>query len=314
MTASVQLSRPGLTEGEFVKLNSGGPPMQIVERTIQPDADIIKLVAWWRNADGVPQIHEFDARCVTPVGRAAPAGETLAPSGWQFVLAGGRAGSSAPVPPGVPPDILDRLAAVVAKHSARLGLVVDPRPMIANEMRLPEDDRVVALDLKPPYWRDIPAQEDAIMLMAVELLEVFARRHGPGRVWTLGGLPLVHAVCDDGVRWCHDRDGGWVCRLRMLAAHEASARRHDLSRIAIVTAHRPAGGWTADVRPAPHPDGEVMHALWQEWSADLLTKAEVTAGALQHVESTGHEPTWFAALKAGTYRGEIPGQCDRCAR
>lgn len=133
------------------------------------------------------------------------------------------------VPPGLPTDILARLAAVVAEHSARLGLVVDPRPMIANEMRLPEDDRCVALDLTPPYWREVAAparlQDGAIMATAIAMLEAFADRNGPGRVWTLGGEPLVHFISDDGVRWFRTHvPGVWACRLRMLAAHEASAR------------------------------------------------------------------------------------------
>lgn len=49
-----------------VELNSGGPPMAIIERVTpgRGGDGTADLVVWWRATDGTPQIFEVDARCV----------------------------------------------------------------------------------------------------------------------------------------------------------------------------------------------------------------------------------------------------------
>ena len=52
-----------ITCGDAVVLNSGGPPMAVVEITLTSPGPVA-VVAWWRAEDGTPQIVEIDARCV----------------------------------------------------------------------------------------------------------------------------------------------------------------------------------------------------------------------------------------------------------
>lgn len=55
-----------LIPGDVVELNSGGPPMAVIEATF-PGRDGIgtsDIVVWWRSGDGKPQIMEIDSRCV----------------------------------------------------------------------------------------------------------------------------------------------------------------------------------------------------------------------------------------------------------
>ena len=62
----------GVNVGDTVALNSGGPPMAVVEVTTTEADQSTKIVAWWRAADKTPQIIEIDTRCVTLVGRNDP--------------------------------------------------------------------------------------------------------------------------------------------------------------------------------------------------------------------------------------------------
>lgn len=63
----------GFALGNSVELNSGGPPMTIIQITVPGrDTDVhgtSDIVAWWRAEDGSPQIIELDARCVRPARR-----------------------------------------------------------------------------------------------------------------------------------------------------------------------------------------------------------------------------------------------------
>ncbi len=57
-----------LALGDIVELNSGGPPMTIIEIAMPGrNTDISStsdVVAWWRAEDGSPLIVELDSRCV----------------------------------------------------------------------------------------------------------------------------------------------------------------------------------------------------------------------------------------------------------
>lgn len=124
---------------------------------------------------------------------------------------------------GLSPNIRQQLAAVVDKRAKQLGLVIAPEPFLGEHMIImaPEGRRFLYLDTSPGYWRDVEIEEGVIMRTAVEMLDAIAQRHGPGMIWSCGGLPLVHFVEEDGnVLLAADADR---VRLRTLSAHERSA-------------------------------------------------------------------------------------------
>lgn len=58
--------------GDIVELNSGGPPMTIIELTTpgkSGERDSVDAVAWWRADGDSPQIIEIDSRCVRVIAR-----------------------------------------------------------------------------------------------------------------------------------------------------------------------------------------------------------------------------------------------------
>jgi hypothetical protein len=117
----------------------------------------------------------------------------------------------------IAPDLQKRITQAVEARAAELGLRFDPQQFRGEHMVFP-DGRVLRLDMAPGYWRDVAADaEPAIIAAAVELIEGFAARHGPGLVWNAFGLPPVHLVNDDG-RTIVD---GKV-RIRRYLAHEAT--------------------------------------------------------------------------------------------
>lgn len=116
----------------------------------------------------------------------------------------------------ISPDIKDRLASSVAERLAHHGLDLAAQPFVGEHMAL-SGGRIVRLDLTPGYWRDLDADDAAVLAAATELVDEFAARHGPGLAWALG--PFVHFVEDDGKIVV----GGRV-RLRRFAAHEAQTR------------------------------------------------------------------------------------------
>lgn len=109
------------------------------------------------------------------------------------------------------------LRIAVAIRARAIGLQIQEQPMTADHMALP-DGRVLRLDLAPGFWRDVEANASAVLAAVVEMVEEVAEKHGPGAVWCLLSLPLVHLVDDDG----QIEHGGRV-RLRRLCAHEATA-------------------------------------------------------------------------------------------
>lgn len=121
------------------------------------------------------------------------------------------------------PNIRQQLAAVVEKRAAARLLVIAPEEFLGEHMIMmtPEGRKLLFIDTAPGYWRDVEIDEGAIMRTAVEMVDSIADRKGEGMVWTLGGLPLVHLVEDDG-RIIIGRDADTV-RLRTLHAHERDA-------------------------------------------------------------------------------------------
>lgn len=127
----------------------------------------------------------------------------------------------------LPNDMGDRLAAEVNKHAERLGLRVMPEPFLGDIMVL-SDGRTLDIDTTPGYWRDVDANEPAILDAAAEMVEAIAAQHGPGAVWCLGGSPLVHLARQtggkDGPIVLLDANDNPKVRLRTLHAHEATAK------------------------------------------------------------------------------------------
>lgn len=119
--------------------------------------------------------------------------------------------------------IRQQLAVTVAENAARLGLRLNPQPFLGEHMVLP-DGRELRLDTTT-RWRDVELQDDAVLdehsviAVATAMLKRIAQKHGPGMVWSLAGLPLVHLVEDDGEVLVLGRQ----VRLRTLHAHEATA-------------------------------------------------------------------------------------------
>lgn len=64
------MSDDALGVGDIVTLNSGGPPMTVVE-VVEHDGGA-SAVAWWRALDGKPQILDIDVRCLQLISRAGP--------------------------------------------------------------------------------------------------------------------------------------------------------------------------------------------------------------------------------------------------
>jgi hypothetical protein len=58
------MSSRTLDPGDTVELNSGSPPLTVIEVTTpgrNPDGE--DVVVWWRSNDGEPRILELDTRC-----------------------------------------------------------------------------------------------------------------------------------------------------------------------------------------------------------------------------------------------------------
>jgi hypothetical protein len=94
----------------------------------------------------------------------------------------------------------------------------------ANEQVLPDGRRLP----REHTWREVPADAAAIGSAGGEMLEAIVRDHGPGRVWTLPLLGVVHLVYDDG-EWMHldELTNRPMVRLRATYCHEANARLPD---------------------------------------------------------------------------------------
>lgn len=130
--------------------------------------------------------------------------------------------------PNLSPGLPAQLEAVVAKTLARLGLIVDRQQFLGQHMLFhvpvrggPAERRKLELD-RIAYWREVPMAESAIMAEAIAMLESFAARFGPGRIWAMV-TPAVHLINDDGIIVHHAAEwDGRVVRLRRLIAHEAA--------------------------------------------------------------------------------------------
>jgi uncharacterized protein YodC (DUF2158 family) len=65
MSSTPTVDAHDLSLSDLVELNSGGPPMTVIEITTPGrNIDGTDIVVWWRAEDGSPQIAEFDSRCV----------------------------------------------------------------------------------------------------------------------------------------------------------------------------------------------------------------------------------------------------------
>lgn len=92
----------------------------------------------------------------------------------------------------------------------------------ASELALP-DGRLVP---RQHTWQEIDADENAIFDAAEHMLADIAKQHGPGRVWTLPQLGIVHFIYDDGRLVLRgELDEQPKVRLRALYHHEADAFR-----------------------------------------------------------------------------------------
>jgi hypothetical protein len=107
---------------------------------------------------------------------------------------------------------------LVGTRAASLGLDLEGS-FEGEHLKFP-DGRELRIDVSPdpPHWREVELDRQTILRTATEMIDAFAAKHGPGKIWTLLGLPLVHIVNDDG----HVVRDGKV-RLRRLLAHEATA-------------------------------------------------------------------------------------------
>jgi len=123
----------------------------------------------------------------------------------------------------------DDITHLVNVRARKAGLNIQSRPFEGESMVL-NDGRVLRLDTAPGFWREVDADAGLIRAVALEMIDEFAIRHGPGAVWSMCGLPLVHLVEDDG----RFEFNGKV-RLRRFLAHEATAKP--------APAKDPSSGW-----------------------------------------------------------------------
>lgn len=123
-----------------------------------------------------------------------------------------------PARPELPVAIARTLALMVARRAADLGLVVvgdcSARELVTDGKRIASHHE----------WCDVEANETAIMTSAISMLKKIAREHGPGRVWTLPNLEIVHVIYDDGMMIKLDANRRWRVRLRALYFHESCGR------------------------------------------------------------------------------------------
>jgi len=122
----------------------------------------------------------------------------------------------------LPADLPRQIALQVAEDSASLGLLVTGDCSAADLLLL---DGVAMRWLVPRTTaeRSIDADPAAIRAAAARMLEEVARRHGPGRVWTLPGLEIVHPAYDDGMLVRLGRGNRPIVVLRAVYFHEATA-------------------------------------------------------------------------------------------
>lgn len=123
----------------------------------------------------------------------------------------------------LPADMPRRLANLVGTGSAVIGLE-RTGDCSAAAVALP-DGRLIPLET---FWREVEPTQDAIFVAAGEMLELIAGKHGPGRVWGLPNLEIVHLIYDDGVIVKLDRRNRPMVRLRAAYHHEAATLSPEL--------------------------------------------------------------------------------------